>query len=164
MITLIAALSENRVIGRNGDLPWRLPDDLRRFKRLTTGHPVIMGRRTCDTLLGPLPDRTCVVVTRDRRFEAEGFEIVHDLDEAIAAVPPGSNVFVIGGGEIYRALLPRADRMELTIVHADVEGDVTFPEFDDAQWREIAREEHPADERHEFAFSFVTYERVRGGG
>jgi dihydrofolate reductase len=165
VIVIIAAMSENRVIGREGDLPWRLPNDLRRFKSLTRGHAVVMGRRTFDSIGGvPLPDRTCFVITRNEQLAAEGVEISRDLPTALeraADVEPDGPVFVLGGGEIYRAAMDRADRLELTVVHAEIEGDTTFPEFDERAWRLVYDERHEPDERHAHAFSFRTYERAR---
>jgi dihydrofolate reductase len=165
VIVIIAAMSENRVIGREGDLPWRLPHDLRRFKALTSGHAVVMGRRTFDSIGRiPLPDRTCLVVTRDRGFTADGVEVLHDLpaalDRATALEGADGAVYVLGGGEIYREALARTDRLELTIVHAHIEGDTTFPDFDEGEWRLVHDERHEADERHAYAFSFRTYERA----
>jgi len=160
-VSLIAAVAENRVIGRDGALPWHLPEDLRHFKRLTRGHVVVMGRRTWETLDGPLPRRRCIVVTRDASYRAEGAEVVHGLDEALerAAAAGETEVFVLGGGEIYTLALPRADRMYLTIVHAEPAGDARFPVFDAAEWTLASDEPHDADERHEHAYSFRTYER-----
>jgi dihydrofolate reductase len=164
VLIVIAAMSENRVIGRGGRLPWHLPADLRRFKALTTGHPVVMGRRTWETLSGPLPGRTTIVLTRDRACAAGGAIVVHDLDAAIAraaGAPGGAEVFVAGGAEVYRESIPRADRMELTIVHAVVEGDAFFPEWDESAWTIAHDERHERDERHAHAFSFRTYVRSR---
>ncbi|MBT8485231.1 MAG: dihydrofolate reductase [Phycisphaerales bacterium] len=161
-VTIIAALSENRVIGRGGGLPWHLPADLKRFKKLTLGHPVIMGRRTFDSIKRPLPDRTNIVVTRDASFTAEGVVVAHGLDEALAQAGDGL-VFVAGGAEIYGLALSRADRLELTVVHARVDGDVRFPAFDPRDWQCTADERHEVDERHAYAFSFRTYARCAVG-
>jgi dihydrofolate reductase len=160
ILTLIAALSENRVIGRDGDLPWRLPADLKRFKRITSGHTVIMGRKTFETLEAPLPDRRSIVVTRRTDFQPEGVEIAHDLDAALALAEGEEEVFVLGGGEIYALALPRADRMELTIVHDEFDGDTFFPAFDESNWRLVNEERHEPDERHAHSFTFRTYERI----
>jgi dihydrofolate reductase len=158
-ICLIAAMSENGVIGRDGQLPWHLPADLRRFKNLTDGHAVVMGRRTFDSIGRPLPNRRNVVVTRNRDWAAAGATAAPSLDAALAAVPDDEAVFVVGGAEIYREALPRADRLELTIVHAEVDGDTWFPEIDLAEWTLVEEERHEADDRHEHAFTFRTYER-----
>ena len=161
-ITLIAAMAENRVIGRAGTLPWHLPDDLRRFKRRTTGHAVVMGRRTFESLGGPLPDRRAIVITRRRDFTAVGATVTHSLDEALD-IARGWNereVFILGGSEVYALALPLADRLELTVVHAEIEGDTLFPEFDLAAWVLIEDDHREADERHRHAFSFRCYERA----
>jgi dihydrofolate reductase len=161
-LTIIAAISENRVIGRDGGLPWHLPADLKRFKRLTTGRTVIMGRRTLDSIGGrPLPERRAIIVTRNRDLTVPGATVVHTIEDAIAAAPDDQEVFVLGGGEIYRVALPHTDRMELTIVHAEFEGDTFFPEFDERDWQVVEDERHEPDNRHAYAFSFRTYERVR---
>ncbi|MHC5023626.1 MAG: dihydrofolate reductase [Planctomycetota bacterium] len=162
IVSIIVAMSENRIIGREGGLPWRLPADLARFKQLTTGHHVVMGRRTWETLSGPLPVRTNVVVTRQRDYRAEGAIITHNLEGALqeAGNAGDAEVFIAGGSEIYADALPLADRLYLTLVHASVEGDTTFPEYDEAAWKLIEEERHEADERHEHAFTFRTYERA----
>ncbi len=161
-LTLIVAMSENRVIGRDGDLPWRLPADLKRFKALTTGHHVIMGRRTFETLPHPLPNRVNIVVTRQPDYAPEGVLVASDLDAALHLAADDSNPFILGGGEIYRVTLPRADRIELTVVHATIDGDTFFPEFHEHDWTLVSDERHEADERHAYAFSFRRYERKRG--
>lgn len=159
VISLIAALAENGVIGQNNALPWRLPEDLKRFRRLTTGHAVIMGRRSYESIGRPLPDRANIVVTRDSAFRAPGCTVVRSVEEALEAAAGDNEVFVIGGGQIYAQALARADRLYLTLVHADIGGDVFFPRFDADDWREISRVYHTADERHAHAFSFVTLDR-----
>jgi dihydrofolate reductase len=161
VLQLIAAVARNGVIGREGELPWRLPDDLAHFKRTTLGHPVIMGRRTWESLAGPLPGRRNLVVSRTSGYRAQGAEVFTDLDAALAACASGPDPFVIGGAELYAQALPRAQRVLLTRVHADVSGDARFPELPADQFREISRVDHPADERHAYAFSIVTLERRR---
>ncbi len=159
-LTIIVAMSENRVIGRNGDLPWRLPEDLKRFKRLTTGHHVIMGRKTFETLGRPLPDRTNIIITRRQDFAAAGdIRIAHSFEEALGLVESDVEPFVLGGGEIYTLALPLADRLELTIVHATIPGDTYFPEYDENDWTLVLDDRHDADENHEYAFSFQTFKR-----
>jgi len=158
-IAIIAALARNRVIGRGNRLPWHLPDDLRHFKRLTLGRPIIMGRRTWESLPGLLPDRTHLVVTRDPSYRADGAVVVGSLDEALGAAG-GEEALVVGGAQLYALALPRASRLYLTLVDAEVEGDVFFPAMDPAAWREVAREPHAADERHAYPFAFVTLERI----
>ena len=157
MIALIAARAANGVIGVNGGLPWHLPDDLKRFKALTTGHTVVMGRRTWETLSRPLPDRTNLVLTRDRAYHAPGATVVHTLDAAVEHA--GGSLFVLGGGDVYAAALPRATHLYLTELHADVEGDARFPQVDLSTWRLVREEHHPADERHAYAFTYRDYER-----
>lgn len=159
-ITLIAAVADNGVIGRDGQLPWRLPGDLKHFKSRTMGCPVVMGRRTWETLDAPLPGRTNIVLTRSPDYVAEGAQIVHDISDAISLASAHATecahheVFIAGGGEIYALALPHADVMDLTLVHAEVPGDARFPEFDESQW-EIEREEsHPADDRHSHPYTF----------
>lgn len=157
-VAIVAAIARNGVIGHGGRLPWHLPDDLRHFKRLTLGRPIVMGRRTFESLPGLLPDRTHVVVTRDPSYVAHGAVVVQSLDAAIAAAG-GDEVLVVGGAELYAQALPRAARLYLTLVDAEVEGDAHFPPIDRGEWREIAREEHGADAKHAFPFAFVTLER-----
>ena len=158
MISLIAALDDNRLIGRDNALPWRLPNDLKFFKRSTLDKIVLMGRKTWDSLGRPLPQRENWVLTRDHAFAPDGARVFHDLGAAFAEAGERELV-VIGGAELYRQALPRIQRMYLTEVHGRFEGDAWFPEFDAAEWHETAREDHPADERHACAYSFVSYDR-----
>lgn len=158
-VSLVAAVARNGVIGRDNGLAWHLSSDLKRFKALTMGKPMLMGRRTWDSIGRPLPGRRTLVLTRDRSFRAEGTEIVHDWEAALAAA--GSELMVVGGAEIYAFALPQADRLHLTEVDAEPEGDVRFPAFDRAQFREVFREYHPAGPRDEYAFAFVDWERLR---
>ncbi|KRB82806.1 diacylglycerol kinase [Sphingomonas sp. Root710] len=151
-VVFVLARARNGVIGRDGDLPWRLPADLKHFKALTQGAPMLMGRKTFESLPGLLPGRRHIVLTRDTGWSAEGAEVVHDADAAIAAAED-ERLSVVGGAEIYALLLPRADRIEMTEVDDAPEGDTVVPPFDPAVWREDAREEHAAaDERPGFAF------------
>lgn len=159
MITLIAALSRNRVIGRDGALPWRLPEDSRHFRRTTLGKPVIMGRGNCDSIGKPLDQRLNIVLTRQTDFAAEGFTVVHTVEEALEAAKGNDEIMIIGGEDIYALFLPLADRMILTFVDEEVEGDRFFPAYDPAEWREIDSHDVPADERHAHAFRVVTLER-----
>jgi dihydrofolate reductase len=161
IVSLIAAVAENRIIGRGDELPWRLPADMRHFKELTTGHTVIMGRRTFETLRQPLPNRRNVVVTRDREYRRTGAEIVHSIEGALSNARGDEEVFVAGGGEIYELALPHADRLYLTIVHAEFEGDTVFPDLNLEEWRLVESIRHNADEKHSIPFSFLTYERAR---
>jgi dihydrofolate reductase len=157
-IALIAAMASNHVIGRDNALPWRLPADLKRFKALTMGKPILMGRRTFESIGKALPGRENFVVTRDRAYEAVGCRVFTDLDAAIAAADE-RELMVIGGAQIYAQTLALAQRLYLTLVQAEVRGDVMFPEIDRAQWRVVSDETHRADERHEFEFRFVDYLR-----
>ena len=159
-ICLIAAVAANRVIGRNNTLPWHLPADLKRFKALTMGYPVVMGRKTHESIGRPLPGRRNLVITRNRAYSAPGCELVHSLDEAIAACRGAQEIFVIGGAELYRESLPRAHRLEFTEIRAEFEGDATFPEFSLAQWRESAREIHSDEAGIPFRYEFARYERM----
>ena len=163
-ITLIAAVARNGVIGRAGQLPWRLPGDLKRFKEITWGHPVIMGRRTWESIGRALPGRRNIVVSRRPGFSAPGCDVVGSLDDALAAAGGATEAFIIGGAELYRAALPRAARLHLTRVQADVEGDVRFPEIRAEEWRCIGTEDHPADERDPLACRVEILERFEGGG
>lgn len=161
-ISLVVAVAENGVIGRAGALPWRLPDDSRRFRLLTTGHHVIMGRLTFESIGRPLPDRVNVVLTRGGRFSAEGVRVAADLAEGLAMARQAgeTEAFVIGGTSVYAAALPIADAVHLTRVHAVVEGDARFPELDPAAWIETSREHHPSDARHAYAFTYTLLERA----
>jgi dihydrofolate reductase len=165
LVSLVVAAAANGVIGRENRMPWHLPEDLAHFKRLTLGHPVVMGRKTyesiVETLGKPLPGRTNIVVTRQAGFEAPGCVVSRSLDAALAAARESEEVFVIGGAELYRLALERADRVYLTRIHAAFEGDATFPALDPACWRETAREDHPPAGARMLAFAFLRYDRVR---
>ena len=159
-ITLVVAVAQNGVIGRDNGLVWRLRSDLKRFKALTMGKPMLMGRKTWDSIGRPLPGRRTLVLTRDPAFAAEGAEVVHDWAGALAAVAGAEELMVVGGAEIYRLALPRADRIHLTEVMGDFAGDTRFPDLDRAAFRETAREAHGPGEHDECAFAFVTLERI----
>jgi len=158
-ISLIAAAATNGVIGANGALPWHLPDDFRWFKSQTLGKPVVMGRRTWESLGRPLPDRVNIVLTRDTTYIAAGAVVVHAMAAAVHAAGEAEELMVIGGGELYRAFLPLASRVYLTVVDAAVAGDTTFPALDTDEWREVSAEPHAADERHAHAFEFKVFDR-----
>jgi dihydrofolate reductase len=166
LVSLIAAVAENGVIGRGGKLPWRLSADLKRFKALTMGHPIIMGRRTWDSIGRPLPGRTSIVVTRQTRWTTPhaDVKVVHDIADALqaAASAPGGDreAFIIGGGELYSAALPHANRLYLTRVLSAVEGDATFPPYNVSEWQLLTSENHAADPRNDFAHVFEVYERA----
>lgn len=159
-VSLIVAMTPEGVIGRDNDLPWRLPDDLKRFKSLTMGRPVIMGRRTWESIGRPLPGRTSIVLSRSATFAPQGATVVPDLERALDAAGAVDEAFVIGGAQVYVLALPIAQRLYLTLVHGEVAGDARFPTIDPQQWREIERSERPADERHAFAMTFSVLERA----
>ena len=161
-MAIIVAVSANGVIGRDNDLPWRLPADLARFKRLTMGHHLIMGRRTFASIGRPLPGRTMVVLTRGRPDLPEGILPATSLDAALALCAGDDLAFVAGGAAVFAESLPRADRVYLTRLHADFEGDVFFPPFDPADWDLVEQEDHPTDDRHPCDYSFLTYDRPGG--
>lgn len=163
IISLIAALSRNRVIGRNNDLPWHLPDDMKYFMQTTKGHHVIMGRKNYDSIpekFRPLPNRTNLVVTRQAGLTLPGCKVVHSVDEAVTIARKAGEpeLFIIGGAAIYQLGLPLANRLYLTEIDATISGDTYFPEVQSATWKEVSRRHHPADERHAFPFDFVIYE------
>jgi dihydrofolate reductase len=159
LISLIVAMAQNGVIGRDNSLPWRLPEDLKRFRAFTLGKPILMGRKTFESLGRPLPNRTNLVLTRDRSWSAPGVIVVHSIEEALMQAASSDELVVIGGAEIYRLVLPVARRIYLTHVHADVPGDITFPEFDATQWADVEWTSQPADESHAYPLTFVTLER-----
>jgi dihydrofolate reductase len=162
-LSIIAALSSNNVIGRNNDLPWHLSSDLKRLKALTMGHHMIMGRRTYDSIGRPLPGRTFVVITHNPSFRPEGVQVVHTLEEAIQiAVHAGDEEpFIAGGAQIFEQAIHRADRMYLTRVHAELDGDAFFPDFDDvSEWQLTDSEHFEADEKNDYPYSFLTYDRM----
>jgi len=163
VLVLLAALDRAHAIGKDNALPWHLPADLKRFKALTLGKPLLMGRRTAESLGRALPGRRNLVLTRSGRVPFEDMEAVASIDDALAIARDAAapELCVIGGGEVFSATLPLAARMHLTWVDTEVQGaDAFFPRFDAAQWRVVSREPHPADERHAFAFEFVDYERL----
>jgi dihydrofolate reductase len=159
-IAFVVAFDRRKVIGKDGRLPWRLPDDMRHVRKLTTGKPLIMGRRTYESIGRPLPDRTNIVLTRDPAFHPEGVVVARTPEEALTVAGDAPEVIVFGGAEVFRQFLPMTDRIYLTEVDADVGGD-TFFDFDAADWRVLDSEEHPADERHAYPFKFMTLERIR---
>ena len=160
MIAIIVAVAENGVIGGDNRLLWHISEDLKHFKAVTTGHPVVMGRKTYESLGRPLPGRRNVVVTR-QNISIEGCDVVHSLDEAYALFPPEEEVFVIGGAQIYAQALPLADRFYLTRVFRAYEGDTHFPEWDEAQWRLLSSESFASGANYPYPFAFETYERRR---
>lgn len=165
IVSFVVAMASNRVIGRDNALPWHLPNDLKFFKRTTMGKPIIMGRRTYDSIGRPLPGRANIVITRRRDYQPEGVKVVHGLREAlqlaehIGIIDGVTETAIIGGAEIFREALPLTDRIYLTEVHAEVEGDVFFPEFDRSQWEEVGREDCKAEGPNPYDYSFVVLER-----
>lgn len=161
--TIIAAIDENGTLGKDNDLVWHLPDDFKRFRQLTTGHKIIMGRKTFESFPKPLPNRHHIIITRNEAYQVEHPEctVVHTLDDALELASADPKAFVIGGGEIYKQALPYVQSMELTHVHGSFEGDAHFPEFDKHDWEVIAEVDHPADDRHSHSFTYRSY--VRNG-
>lgn len=168
-LAMIAAQARNRVIGIDNKLPWYLPEDLKYFKRVTLGKPILMGRKTFESIGRPLPGRTNIVITRDRAWQHPGVRVVHDLEaalalaESLALIDGVDEAVVIGGAEIYALCLPRADRLYLTQVHADVEGDAHFPVLAEGEWQQVAREDHAAVEPNPYDYSFIVLERCPSG-
>lgn len=162
IVSAIFAVSENNVIGKGNDLPWRMPADLKHFKNITMGHPVIMGRKSFDSIGRPLPGRHNIVVTRDRNFRAEGVSVVHSLREAveIAGADRPEEVFIIGGAQIYKKAFPYCDRLYMTRIHTETEGDVFLPELDFSAWKLISEEKHLPDEKNIHDYTFRIYERI----
>jgi len=160
MLTIIAAVAKNNALGKNNDLIWRLPADLKRFKNLTNGHHVIMGRKTFESLGRPLPNRTTIIITRNPDYAAEGCIVVDSLEKAILEAKSDNNPYILGGGEIYKQALAYADIMDITEVHHSFdEADTFFPKIDFSNWEEINREDHQADDKHKYDYSFVTYKK-----
>ncbi len=159
-ISLIVALDRNRVIGHEGRLPWHLPDDLKWFKRCTLGKPIVMGRRTWESIGRALPERPNIVISSKADFEAPGATVVPSLEGALEVARDHPEVMIIGGGVLFAATLNLADRLYLTVVHGDYPGDTFFPAFESGEWRETFREDHEADDRNESAYSFLILERI----
>ncbi len=154
-------MKKNRVIGKGNALPWHLPADMKHFRELTMGKPVIMGRKTFESIGKPLEGRKNILITSDSNYRAEGCLVVHSLEEALKTAEGGEEVMIIGGGKIYEEFLPKADRIYLTEIHQDFEGDTYFPEFNQNEWQETSREDFKPDEKNPFAYSFVTLERIK---
>lgn len=162
VLSAVAAMAENRVIGKNNQMPWHLPADLKHFKTITSGHPVLMGRKTYESIGKPLPGRTNIILTRDIQYSAPDCVIVHSLEDAVSLANEldMDEIFVIGGAEVYRQLLPQIQRIYLTMIHHEFDGDAHFPELKMEEWKEISRERHEGDEKNEFDYSFVLMERL----
>lgn len=160
-VSVIAAMAQNRVIGINNTLPWRLPEDLKHFKALTMGHHIVMGRKTYESIGKPLPGRTTVIVTRSPDYAIPGCLVAHSVEAALAACQDDDEIFFVGGAELYRQVLPRADRLYLTEIQRPFEGDARFPEFSADQWREKGRDRRKVDEPDGLEYHFVVYDRVQ---
>ncbi len=160
MLTLIAAIGKNNALGKNNQLIWHLPADLQRFKKVTTGHHIIMGRKTFESLGKPLPNRTTIIISRDKNYHADGCIIVNSLADAIQAASSDENPFILGGAEIYKQSMDIVDVLDLTFVHHTFDADVFFPEIDKSIWKEVFREDFSKDEKNKYDFSFVKYELI----
>jgi dihydrofolate reductase len=163
VISAIVAMSENRVIGKDNKMPWHLPADLRHFKAITTGSPILMGRKTYQSIGRPLPNRINIIITRDTTFQAPGCVVVNSLDEAVHHAT-GENVkeiFIIGGAEVYRQLMPDIEKIYLTIIHHEFDGDTFFPELNVKEWKEVACTDFTADAENAYSYSFLRLERVQ---
>lgn len=161
VLSIIVAAAENNVIGRDNGLVWRLSGDLKHFKALTTGHTILMGRKTYESVGKALPNRRNIVISRNADYKAEGCEVVRSIEEALELTKHEDEVFITGGGTIYKELWDRADRLYLTIVHQNCVGDTVIPAVDPNKWRETSREEHKADEKNECDYTFINYERIK---
>lgn len=160
MITLIAAAAENNALGKDNQLVWHLPDDFKRFKQITSGHYIIMGRKTFESFPKPLPNRTHVIITRQKNYKVDGCIVVNSIEDAIKVCPKEEEVFIIGGADIYNQSIDFADKIELTRVHANFEADAFFPEINLNNWKLIFEEKHVQDEKHNFDFTFQTFVKV----
>ena len=158
-LSIIAAVSANQVIGDHNSLPWKLPADLKRFQKLTMGHHLLMGRKTFESIGFVLPGRTTVVITHQPDYHPEGVLVAHSLEAALRLVDNDSELFIAGGAEIYRQMLTLADRLYLTYIHEEFEGDARFPHFDESDWEPISREDREPDQDNTYSYSFVIYER-----
>ncbi|MGL5111548.1 MAG: dihydrofolate reductase [Flavobacterium sp.] len=161
MIVLIAAVAENLALGKDNDLIWHLPNDFKRFKTITSGHHIIMGRKTFESFPKPLPNRTHVVISRQNEYQSEGCFVVDSIEKAIAACPKDEVVYVIGGGEIYKLALPLADKLDITRVHHQFEADAFFPEIDPNVWKLVSTEKYAKDEKHHYDYSFESYIKIQ---
>ncbi len=160
MLSIIAALSDNYVIGSNHELPWHLPKDFQRLKEITIGKTIIMGRATYESIGKPLPKRRNIIITRQTGYQVDGAEVVHSLKEALTLVKDEDEAIIFGGAQIYKLAFAYCDRMYLTIVHTNMDGDAHFPRWSEQEWHAVSSEHHAADEKHAFSFSFYVYERT----
>jgi len=162
-ISIVVAMAANGVIGRDNQLPWHLPADLKHFKQTTMGKPILMGRKTWESIGRPLPGRNNIVITRDNDFTAEGCVVVGSIEAAMLAAGEQDELMVIGGAELYRQLLPRAETIYLTRIHETFDGDTRFPEISNSEWHQVARSDYEADENNPYDYSFIRLERVHAG-
>lgn len=158
-LSIIVAMDENQVIGNNNQLPWHLPADLKHFKTITMGKPIIMGRKTFESIGKPLPGRQNIVVTRTREFHADGVASVHSIDEALELVQHCDEAMIIGGSQLFESTLSKANRLYLTYIHQHFTGDTFFPKFEYNEWQELSREQHEPDEKNPYAYTFITLEK-----
>jgi dihydrofolate reductase len=159
-ISIIVATDEHGLIGRDNDLPWKLSADLQYFRRVTMGKPLIMGRNTHESIGRALPGRKNIILTKNIEYLVDGCSVVHTVDEALHACNDVEEVVVMGGASLYQQFLPQANKLHLTLVHARLDGDTWFPEWDKNEWREISREDHPADDKNNYPYSFISYQRI----
>lgn len=161
MISLLVAMDKNQLIGKDNDLPWRLPADLAYFKRVTMGHPIIMGRKTYDSIGRPLPGRENIIVTRDTSYKAEGCKVIHSIEEIVKMnQQTDQELFVIGGAEIFKEILPHSDRLYITEINEGFDGDTYFPTFDKAKWKVISKEQGIKNEKNPYDYTFLVYEKI----
>lgn len=161
MITIIAAIAKNNALGKNNDLIWHLPADLKRFKKITSGHHILMGRNTFESIGKPLPNRTTIIITRNKNYFKDGCLIANSLEQAIELAKEEEEIFIIGGAQIYKETMAKdlADQLDITLVHQEFEADAFFPEIDKEIWKEVAREDFVADKKNNFDYSFVSYKK-----
>ncbi|MEN8966567.1 MAG: dihydrofolate reductase [Polaribacter sp.] len=162
MITVIAAIAKNNALGKNNDLIWHLPADLKRFKKVTSGHYILMGRNTFESIGKPLPNRTTIIITRNKNYFKEGCLIANSLEKAIELAKDEEQIFIIGGAQIYKETIAKdlADQLDITLVHKEFDADVYFPEIDLQKWKIVAREDFKADEKNEYEYSFLSYQKI----
>ena len=162
MITVIAAIAKNNALGKNNDLIWHLPADLKRFKKVTSGHYILMGRNTFESIGKPLPNRTTIIITRNKNYFKEGCLIANSLEKAIELAKDEEQIFIIGGAQIYKETIAKdlADQLDITLVHKEFDADVYFPEIDLQKWKIVAREDFKADEKNEYKYSFLSYQKI----
>ena len=162
MITIIAAIAKNNALGKDNDLIWHLPGDLKRFKKTTTGHSILMGRNTFESIGKPLPNRTTIIITRNKNYSKEGCLTAGSIEEAIELAKEEAQLFIIGGAQIYKEIMAKdlADQLDITLVHSEFEADVYFPEIDAKVWKEAVREDFKADEKNDYDYSFISYQKI----